>query len=121
MRSNPRTTWIGAAFLVGSLVLAPPPSSAHRVDEALERLVVEWAQTPSQHAALARYFRYKSDEARDDARLHRRMLVWYSGVSSGLRQRMKRHCRELAANYTSVAQDYEALAVFHEAQAQADE
>ena len=106
--------WI---LLLGALSLVPGNAEAFQDDPSLEELAIEWAETREQHEALARHYRRKADEALDDARLHRRMVVSYSGVTVGQRQRMKRHCRELADQYTAMAKEYNALADFHAAEA----
>ena len=47
------------------------------------------------------------------------MVRAFSGTFSiPQRGRMKRHCRELAKEYTGIAEDYEALALLHEAEAE---
>jgi hypothetical protein len=86
---------------------------------SLEGLVVEMADAPAEHAAVARFFRAKAEDARKEMRLHQGMGRSYGGGKLGTRIELKSHCDKLAEQYAAVAAEYEELAKLHEAQATA--
>lgn len=87
--------------------------------DSLEELVVEMADTPAEHAALARFFRTKAEDARKEMRLHEGMGRSYGGGKLGTRIELKGHCDRMAKQYGAVAAEYEELAKLHDAQAAA--
>jgi hypothetical protein len=107
---------ISIALLVGALAL-PAGWAAANDTHSLEQLVVEMAQTPEQHAALAKHYRAKAEEARTEARSHEAMGRGYGGGKIAERQQMQGHCKKLSESFTAVANEYDALAKLHEAQA----
>jgi hypothetical protein len=72
------------------------------------------ADTPEEHAALARYYQAKAEEARAEMRRHERMGRVYVGGKSPQRRLMQTHCRNISKRYSDVAEEYEALAKLHE-------
>jgi len=108
---------IGVTLLVGFMALSPGLGQAEEGGHSLEQLVVEMADTPQQHAALARHFQAKAEEARAEVRRHESMGRSYGGGKISHRQRMKRHCESISEKYTSLADEYEALATLHEEEA----
>ena len=110
-------TRIAVPVLVGALALLPGLTMAEEGGETLEQLVVEMAQTPEQHAALARHFRAKAADARAEMQRHERMGSSYSGGKLAGRQHMKRHCQDISEKYKALADDYEALAKLHDTEA----
>ena len=107
-------TRTAVALLFGALVLSPGLALAEDAGHSLEEVVVEMADTPAEHAALARHYRAKADEARAEVRRHEGMGRAYGAGKLTQRQQMKRHCQKLSENFTAAAADYEALAKFHD-------
>jgi len=106
-----------AALIFGVLALSPGVSLAEEAGHSLEEVVVEMANTPAEHAALARHFRAKAEQARSEAQRHEGMARAYGAGKLTQRQNLKRHCQGLAEKSTAMAVDYEALAKFHEEEA----
>ena len=69
------------SFVIAIVLWAGPLASAARADDGrLERLIVESADTPQEHAALASYYDGKAADARRLANHHRSMGKAYGGV-----------------------------------------
>lgn len=108
---------IGLALLVGLLALAPVMATAAAHDShSLEQLVIEMAHTPAEHAALAAHYRAKAADARADAAVHEKMGRTYNSGKDMQRLQMKKHCDKIAANFTSMANEYDAMAKLHDAE-----
>ena len=107
-------TRIAVALLFGTLVLSPGLALAEEAGHSLEEVVVEMADTPAEHAALARHYRAKADEARAEVRRHEGMGRAYGGGKLTQRQQMKRHCQSISEKFTAAAADYDALAKLHD-------
>ena len=105
---------IGLAIVLGALALTPAVSSAKEGQHSLEQLVVEMADSPSEHAALAQHYRAKASEARAEAKRHESMSRAYTGGKMMQREAMKAHCKKISGNYNAMADEYEALAKVHE-------
>lgn len=119
------TARIAMALLVGTLAFSPGLALAEEDSHSIEALAVEMAETPGQHAALAQHFRAKAEDARAEIRRHQEMGRSY-GRRGGKttvtqRQRMKRHCDNIAEKHAAMAADYEALAELHEEESKAAE
>ena len=99
-------------FLVTALVVTPGFVRAQ--DEGLEHLVIEMASTAAEHAAIARHYLAKAEEARQEMRRHERMTRAYTVGKAAMTQRMRGHCERLAENYAELAEEYEQLAQLHE-------
>lgn len=113
-----RMSKIAMALLLGTTAFSAGPIRAEPDDgHSLEQLVVEMANTPAQHAALARHYRAKADEARAGRERHERMARTYGGRKHVQQQAMKQHCQRISDQYDAMAQEYEALAELHDAQA----
>lgn len=100
----------------GLLVAAAAPAGAdmHEGDHAsLEQMVIQMAETPEQHRALADYYREKAEQMRGKAAEHRSMGKTYTGTKLTQRQRMRKHCNDLASSFENAAGGYEALAKEH--------
>lgn len=111
---------IAVALLFGTLVLSPGISLADEELPSLEQLVVEMADTPEQHAALARYYRAKAADARAEVARHEGMAGSYArrGKKTGVQQqKMQKHCKELSASYSAMAGEFDGLARLHDEQA----
>lgn len=108
---------IKLAILLGALVISPGLSIAADEGHSLERLVIETADSPADHASLAMHYRAKAAEARAEAARHEKMAKsYYMGQKRGARDQMGSHCKKIAANSTSSAAEYDALAALHEAE-----
>lgn len=108
---------IGAALLCGAIAVTPALGLAD-ADATLEELVVEMAETPHQHAALARYYRARAEEARTEAIRHDRMGRSYRGRKRIVeRVRMRKHCQKISEQYSTMATEYDELAKLHDGEA----
>lgn len=108
---------IGFALLIGFLALAPVMSTAAAGDSrSLEQVVIEMAHTPGDHAALSTYYRAKAADARAEAAQHEKMGRTYNVGKITQGQQMKQHCNKIAANFTSMASEYDAMAKLHDAE-----
>lgn len=105
------------AVLLGALALAPSLTLADEGAHSLEQLVVESADSPADHAALATHFRAKAASARAEANRHESMGRAYTGGKMMERTQMQSHCKKIAANYGALAAEYDELAKLHEAEA----
>ena len=112
---------IAVALLVGTICLAPgigfAEEGGHMGGHSLEQVVVEMANTPEEHSALATHYRAKAQEARADADQHEKMGRTYMSGKLTQRNRMKRHCQNISEKEASLVQEYEALAKLHDEEA----
>jgi hypothetical protein len=111
-----RTRWT-LVLLAGALTLAPQPSWTEGAGGSLEEHAAETASTPSDHAALATYYRAQAQEARNEAQRHETMGRAYLGGKNPSRPVFKEHCQKISEKYTALAEEYDALAKLHEAEA----
>ncbi len=89
---------------MGSLLLTATPGFAVADDsDALEAYLVESADSPGEHAALARYYRAKAAEARGAADHHKAM-------ARNSKPGMKQHCDRIAKLNQEMAAEFDALA-----------
>lgn len=110
---------IRALVLAFSLAfLLAPGLSLAQADDSLEKVLIETADTPAEHQALAAHFRAKAAEAKESAARHRKMLMWYGSKNPGA-VAQSGHCKKIAAKFDELAKDYEELAAGHEAEAKA--
>lgn len=108
--------WI--ALLAGGLIIGFSNVALAGDDHpSLEQVVVEMAETPKQHAALADHYEAKAEKARDEMRRHERMGRSYRVGKATSKAKMRGHCKKLSETYASLADDYEALAKLHEKEA----
>lgn len=105
---------VALAAPLGSLAQGAPPEAS---SPALEALLVEFANTPSEHRALATYYRGKAADARAEAASHRSMAKHYGAGKLIQRDAMKKHCEGLAQKLEGVAAEYDQLAAAHEKEA----
>ncbi len=82
---------------------------AHRQQQHLEQLMVENADTPAEHEALARYYRGKAQNARSLAEEHRSMGKSYA-KNAASRRTMVKHCDRIAKLNDELAVEFESLA-----------
>jgi hypothetical protein len=105
--------WILTASLLAGLVLVPGALVADE-QKSLEQLVVEMADTPADHAAVAAHFRAKAADARAAAQRHKSMARAYGGGKLNTRLQMRGHCDRLSEENEAIAVEYEALAKLHD-------
>ena len=101
------------------LVLAPAAGWAQAPgggNPGLLQVLVDSANTPAQHQALARWFRAQAADAKALADAHQAMSRSYSGKPGDLRN-MNKHCDEIVKLNQDLAAQYEALAKAEEAAA----
>lgn len=104
------------ALLAGALFIQPGLAAAGE-SHSLEQLVIEMANTPAEHAALAKHFQAKAADARAAAAEHEQMAKAYGGGKLTHRAQMEDHCKKLSAQYTALATQYDDLAKLEEAAA----
>ncbi len=102
------------AMLTAGFVLALAPAAVWAQTPAtttqhLEHLMVENADTPAEHQALARYYRMKAADAKSLAQEHREMAKRYRGKPGEVRN-MRKHCDRIADLNEELAAQYESLA-----------
>jgi hypothetical protein len=85
-----------------------------------EQLIIEMASTPAEHQAVARHYRMKADEARQEARRHEAMGRIYA-TGRNARPGGRQHCENIAAKLEEVAAEYEELADLHDEQSKTAE
>jgi len=106
------------ALMVAAMVLgASPPAQAGEGEGNLVELLVESADTPQEHQALAAYFRDLAGQRRAEAARHRSMAKHYGGQKETTRRQGMEHCDRLVGLNEDEAAQYEALAKLHESQA----
>lgn len=94
------------------LALAPAGAWAQTsatTTQHLEHLMIENADTPAEHQALARYYRMKAADATSLAQEHRAMAKSYQ-AKPGQKMEMKKHCERVAELNEELAAQYEDLA-----------
>jgi len=105
---------IGLALLIGILALAPGMATAQKESHSMEQMISEMADTPADHAALAKHYRAKAVDARAEAAQHEKMGRTYNSGKDMQRLQMKKHCDKITADLTSMANEYDALAKLHD-------
>lgn len=108
---------IGLVILLGTLIASPGLSFAADHENSPEHRSMEAADSPAEHASLAKRYRAKAAEARAEASQHESMARSYGLQKRGAMDKMAGHCKKIAANSTSSAAEYDALADLHEAEA----
>ena len=100
-------------MLAAGFVLALAPAAVSMADTSttqhLEHLMVENADTPAEHQALAKYYRMKAADAKSLAEEHRAMGKQYGGKPGEVR-RMAKHCDRIAELNDELAAQYESMA-----------
>lgn len=96
-----------ALALAPAAVWADSPGSA--TAQSLEQFLVANADTPAEHKALARYYRTRAADAKEQAAEHRSMAQEYQG-KPGQKQNMRKHCERIANLNDELAEQYESLA-----------
>lgn len=89
----------------GAWAQTPANTSQH-----LEHLMIQNADTPAEHQALANYYRMKAADAKALAAEHRAMAKSYTGGNVASLRTMKKHCDRIAQLNDELATQYEDLA-----------
>jgi hypothetical protein len=101
-------------LVLGVVVAAVPIVLVARADDqAIIEVLIESANTPAQHQALADYYKGKAAEAKKEAEMHRSMAKTYSGQKYVIAMAQMDHCNKLASLLDSEAAEYEQLATAH--------
>ncbi|MFO0687890.1 MAG: hypothetical protein U0900_04240 [Myxococcota bacterium] len=103
--------------VIAGILLAVPASADTTPEmQALETLISESAETPSEHAALARYYRSRAELARSNADQQDRMSrsILYVAGNAAHQRFQKAHRTELASQLREQAYAFEARAAAHE-------
>lgn len=99
-----------------AFALALPASIVFAEDLSLEQVLIETANTPAQHKALADHFTARAERARREAARHRSMAKSYGGgraAPSPVMNPQSSHCNKLASTFDEQAKEYDALAALH--------
>lgn len=97
--------------------MTPGIAVAQDDDTRLEHVLVEMADTPAEHEALARHYTALAAQARQDTRRHEQLASVYTHTRRGASAQMSNHCRRLAEKYGEIAAEYDELAKLHAQQA----
>ena len=101
-------------LLATALTVTLGPAPATSADEhSLVEVLVQSADTPEEHKALADHFRQRAQSLRTAAERHRTMGSHYGG-NEAMRRAAKNHCDEMAKLNGQLASQYEELAKLHE-------
>ena len=109
---------IALSLIAGALLLSPLVARADE-SHSLEQLVVEMAKTPADHAAIAKHYHAKAEDARAEAKEHEAMAQSYAAGKLTERVQMQNHCKKLAEQYNATAAEYDGLAKGEEAASKA--
>ena len=116
-----RIAMIAALAALIAAVPATWASAQGASADRLEELVVDSADSPADHKALAGYYRAKAEDARAEAAHHEAMGHRYHGKGKGSQtgksRQMKQHCDNLVKLNNDAAAEYDGLAKAHEAEA----
>ena len=114
--------WLAIEMSVATIVgCAAVPPEATSPSPSLEELVVQMADTPAEHRAIAQYFRDTAESTRVRAEYHRSMGSSYAAGKVGARDRMRDHCDRISALERGLVKEFEELARLHEAEADRSE
>jgi len=105
-----------SSLLLAAVISMPVYVHAHTKDDAVVKLVSDFADKPEQHQALATYYKEKSAEAKKDLETHRGMKKGFTSNSkfSGAYGNMQSMCDELIIADESAIKAYDTMAVEHE-------
>jgi hypothetical protein len=98
-----------------SVSLGAVPASAAE-EQSLVDVLVQSADAPQEHQALADHFRKRAEALRTAAERHRSMGNHYGG-NEAMKRAAKRHCDEMAKLNEQLAAQYDELAKLHQDQA----
>jgi hypothetical protein len=114
-------TLLSAPAMISATEPAGAPASVEEVQgdrtSDLEMLLAEFATTPEQHRALARYFQEKAEEHREVADKHGAMAQSYSSGKVRDAELVREHSKKIAEREAAIAAEYEAMAKVHQTEA----
>ncbi len=118
-----KTLNVTRIILLSAVLAIASPAYAQSEEAPIVKLHNEMMQKPEHHLAIAVYFRTLADEARANVETHKAMGKTYqhnhskfkSGVAAG--ESYTKHCDRLIQLFQSTAEEYEALAKLHDAEA----
>jgi hypothetical protein len=106
-----------AIMSAGALLVLSAAGAWAEAPATLTTEMIENANTPAEHQAVARYYREKAAEAKDVAAKHTAMGKSTFAGKPNFRDMMKKHCEritklneELAAQYEELAKEQDAAA-----------
>ena len=114
---NHRALTLSVAALTTILVLAVPTSRAVAAEEMSIEKMIATAKTPSDHEAIANYYKQQAAEARSKADMHKKMAEQYSMSGIGnqaTKTHFHQHCETLVRSYQTQANEFDALAKAHQ-------
>lgn len=100
-----------------STVLALPAFAAESTVTPIETLITEMASKPEHHAAIAKYYNDKAQEAKADLAKHKRMRKAYFGSHEKTQHSvaaMRKHCDKLISLNEAAIIEYEKMASEHQ-------
>ena len=109
---------IAMAVLVGAMAFSPGLALASEGEHSLEEVVIEMAHTKGEHAALARTYRAKAEDALAERRRHESMGRSYGRGKNTRREGMRGHCQNISQRQAEIAAEYQALAKLHDEEAE---
>lgn len=112
-----RNMKIVSAVCLSALFALPIISSASEPQEPIEKLISELADKPAQHAAVAKYYRERAEEAKKEVEQHKKMKNAYpvSPKANFPTASINTHCDNLIKAAETEEKEYEQLAAEHEA------
>jgi hypothetical protein len=106
-----------SSLLLGAVISMPVYVHAESNDDAILKVLTDFADTPAQHESLAKYYKEQSDTAKKNLALHKQMKARYVSYSK-MQMRpssMTTHCDELIKLDEAAIKEYDALAAEHQA------
>ncbi len=104
-------------LILAALALSTGPVIAQESDMSIEDVLIEEAQSPTQHQALAKHFRAEASKARALAERHASMARSYQRAKKVNKQGARNHCLRIAEQQREIASQFDGLAEMHEAAA----
>ncbi len=106
-----------SSLLLGAVISMPVYVHAESKDDAVLKVLTDFADTPAQHASLAQYYKEQSDTAKKNLALHQQMKTRYVSYSkmTMMPSTMTTHCDELIKLDEATIKEYDKLAGEHQA------
>lgn len=106
-----------SSLLLGAVISMPVYVYADSKDDAIVKLVSDFADKPEQHQALANYYKEKSADAKKDLEVHRSMKKGFTSNSkfTGAYGNMQSMCDELIKSDEAAIKAYDTMAAEHTA------
>jgi len=104
---------IFGAFALIALALSISVTASNAGSDETHQFLVDWSNTPEEHADMARFYTGKAQEARQEAARHREMGERYGETKMKDRRMQKEHCDRIVSLHLQMADEYEALGRNH--------